>query len=188
MPETLTFNLANSNGRTYTIMAESANLVKSAVTVKNNTITQSDVSILQRLAAKNGDAGILEQCDLNGEQKLNLAKLNDFSKYYDIQLSEDGKMFKVTVKATGIFTKNPTLGTIKADFGVKDNVFVQGHNIPYDNEGTIEKRAVPGSSADGRNTDYDAAKLLPGDSINIPVACVSISSSPRGAFERALYQ
>ena len=188
MPE-VTFNIANSNGRTFTLIAKNENFAKSVVEVKaNNTITQTDVQLLKNLAGKNGDAGILESCDLNGKHKLNLAKMNDFGDYYDIKLSDDGKMFQVTVKKTGMFTPNPTLETIKADFGVENNVFVQGSEIPYGNEGLIVKRSKPGSSADGRNTDYDKTKLEAGDTINIPVAKINITGTPRGALGRAILQ
>ena len=187
MPQ-LTFNIANSNGRTYSILAENENLVRSIVKVNNNTITNNDIQILQKTAAKNGDVGILESCDLSGQHKLNLAKMNGFSDYYDIKLSEDGKMFQVTVKKTGILTKNPTLDTIKSDFGIDDGVLVQKGNIPYGNENLIEKRSEAGSSADGRNTDYNVTKLLPGDTINLPVALVNLDSSPRGFFRRLLMQ
>lgn len=188
MVQNLTFNIANSNGRTFSMLAQDESLVRVVVNVKDNIITQNDIKTLQNLAAKNGDAGVLEQCDLSGHQKLNLAKLNGFEDYYDMKLSEDGKMFQVTVKRTGMFTKNPTLATIKSDFGIEDNVLVQKGKIPYGNEDLINERAKAGSSADGRSTDYNAAVLKPGDTINLPVACLTIDSSPRGFFRRFMMQ
>ena len=185
----LTLNIANSNGRKFTILAENENLVKSVVAVKeNNTITQADAKILQQVASKNGDIGILESCDLSGNHKLKLAEMNDFGEYYDIKLSEDGKMFQVTIKKTGFFTPNPTLDTIKADFGIADHVLVGKGNIPYGNEELIQKRSKLGSSVDGRNTNYNFTKLEPGDTINLPVANINIDGSPRGFFGRHMLQ
>ena len=185
----LTFNIANSNGRTFTLKADDEKLAKSVVSVKeNNTITNADVALLQQTASKNGDFGILEHCDLSANHKLKLAELNNFGEYYDIKLSEDGKMFKVTVKDAGAFVENPTLGTLKADFGIDDGVFVKKGEIPYGNGDIIQKRSKPGSSADGRNTDYDQTKFEPGDSINIPVALIKITDSPRGFWGRFFCQ
>lgn len=180
----VTLNIANSNGRTFTIPTKNEQFINSIVNVKNNTITNQDVITLQNIARCNGDAGILENCDLNGQQKLKLAMMNNYSEYYDIKLSNDGKMFKITVKETPWYTKNPNLATIKSDFGIGNGVLVQKGNIPYGNDTLINKRAQAGSSADGRNTDYDKAVLEAGDTINIPVACVSINGTPRGGFGR----
>lgn len=181
----VTLNIANSNGRTFTISTENKQFINSVVKVgENNTISNEDVVTLQNIARKNGDAGILESCDLSGQQKLKLAMLNNFGEYYDIKLSNDGKMFTIIVKETPWYTKNPNLATIKSDFGVAEGVLVQKGNIPYDNQGTINKRAKAGSSADGRNTDYDQATLEAGDKINIPVACININGTPRGGLGR----
>ena len=72
-------------------------------------------------------------------EKLKLANMYGFSEYYDISLSEDRKMFKVKIKDAGFFVSNPNLGTIKSDFGIKDNVLVRKGKIPYKNEKVIAK-------------------------------------------------
>lgn len=176
--------VGNTSNRKFTFQTENVKLIKSIVTVKNNTISESDMKKLQETAKKGGDLGILESCDLNAQEKVNLAKLNNFSEYYDIKPSQDGKYLVVTIKKCGMFTQDPTLGTIKSDFGVRDNVFVTKEGIPHGNELIIEKRSKAGSSADGRNTDYDQAKLRPGDVLNIPVSEINISDTPRGFWGR----
>ena len=56
---------------------------------------------LQDAAARNGDAGILEKCDLTPREVVKLANLSGYGEYYDIKLSKDGNYFEVTVKKTG---------------------------------------------------------------------------------------
>ena len=181
MTDTLVLNIPNGNNSTRkcTILVENKDLVNTLVKVKKgNVITETDLQKIQDIAKKNGDAGILEQCDLGANEKLKLANMYGFSEYYDISLSEDRKMFKVTIKDAGFFVSNPNLGTIKSDFGIKDNVLVRKDKIPYNNEKVIPKS----SYGDG----YDNIKLNVGESINIPVSEVNISGDPRGFFGRLL--
>lgn len=187
MSDLVTLNVAAKNSktnRTFSVQVENKNFINSIVTVKNGTITESDVKKIQQAAGRSGDYGVLENCDLNADEKLNLALANKYSKYYDISLSNDKKYFVVTVKETPWYMSNPDLGVIKSDFGIRPNVFVQKGEIKYGNEELINKRAEPGSTPDGRNTDYDAAKLLPGDTINIPVNEIQITGSPAGVLGR----
>ena len=130
------------------------------------------------------DSEKYRQSRLTAQQKIDLANKNGFGEYYDLKPSSDGKYIILKVKDSGIFTQNPTLDTIKSDFGIASGVLVNKGEIPYGNQEVIEKRAKPGSTADGRNTDYDAAKLLPGDKLNIPLEEVKISDSPRGFWGR----
>ena len=187
MTDTVTFNVANGNKSTrkFTFQTESKELINSIITVgSDNTISHSDMVKLQETARKNGDAGILEQCDLSAEEKLKMAELNGYNGPYELSLSEDKKFLKVKVKKTKWYYPDPQLRTIKADFGIEAKVLVTKDGIPYGNEGVISKRAEPGSSADGRNTDYDVAELKAGDVINLPIALVKLNSKPQGFWQR----
>lgn len=181
MTDNITFNIANGNASTrkFSFKAESKELINSVITVgANNTITYSDMVKLQEIARKNGDAGVLEQCDLGAEEKLKLANMNDFGKYYDITLSPDKKMFQVKIKDAGMLCKNPNLAVIKSDFGVRSDVFVKGEEIQYGNENVIPYSAPGG--------DFDSVELSVGDVINIPVAEINIDGSPSGGLGRFL--
>ena len=169
-----------------TFNVENERLINSiyGVTVKNNVVSKEDMKKLQEAAARSGDAGVLEECDLSSKEKIKLANLNGYGEYYDIKLSDDGKYYKVTVKKTGIMTKNPTLGIIKKDFGVKNNVFVQGREIPYGNEELLAQRKNETNFETEKQMSWDAVKLQPGDTINIPVNEVSIKDSPSGGLTR----
>ncbi len=185
----ITLIVTDAGRKNFTIKAENKSLVSAVVNVKNgNEIINSDVIKLQEACRKGGDLGALENCDLNGIQKIALAKLNGFNEYYDISLTENGMCLAVRIKETPWYVENPTLGTIKADFGVPDHIFVQGRNIPFGNADIINKRSVPGSTPDGRNTDYDKTKFEAGDVINIPIAQINIDGSPRGGFGRFFLQ
>lgn len=190
MVHTVIFNVdtKNSNGRTFTLNVTDKSYVNSIITVKdNNSITEDDVTKLQQAAARNGDFGILEACDLNGDEKLNLAMLQNFSKYYDIKLSDDKKYFEVKVKNAGTFIKNPSLGTIKKDFGIRDNVLVtKDRGIPYGNESVIREAGQPGTIGDGskEGIDYDKAVIKVGKTINIPVDEINITDTPCGFWGR----
>ena len=101
MVDSITLNIVGQNNNTKpgTILTESATFINSIITVgENNTITEKDFKVLQNVAAKSGDAGILENSDLNGQQKMALANIYKFNEYYDISLSNDGKYFQVKIK------------------------------------------------------------------------------------------
>ena len=123
---------------------------------------------------------------LSPEEKLKLAELNGYNKPYELSLvTVDGKKcLQVKVRKTKWYYPNPQLKTIKADFGLSDGLLVRKGEIPYGNKDVIDKRAVPGSTPDGRNTDYDAAELEAGDVINIPIENVKINDSPKGFWGR----
>ena len=179
MTDTVVLNIANGNNSTRkcTVLAQDKSLINSVINVqKGNIITETDLKRLQDVARKNGDAGILEHCDLGAQEKLNLAKMNGFSEYYDISLSKDKKFFHVKVKDAATFVADPTLGTIKSDFGIRDNVLVQKGKIPYGNENVI-----PDSSY---GAGYDNIKIKTGETINIPVAEIDIDGSPKGFLGR----
>jgi len=186
MPEIVSLNvkLDNDNTKPFTINVENKKFINSVIVFgEDNTITLEQMKKLQEVAAREGDLGVLEACDLNPEEKINLANLNGYNEYYDIKLSKDKKFFEVTIKETGTFVCDPYLGTIKKDFGVREGVFVQGSDIPYGNESLI-MNAKKNMTADERNIDYDSAHLKPGDVIRIPVEEVSIQDSPRGFWGR----
>ena len=179
MSESITLKLVNNKGEVvgkHTCLTEKKSFINSIITVsENNTISKSDINKLNEVAQRSGDTGIIEHSDLNGEEKKNLALANDFEKYYDISVSNDGKYLQVTIKDAGTFCKNPNLADIKSDFGIKDGVFVQKGNIPHGNEGVIP------SSAGG---NFDGVEISAGKTINIPVSEININGSPRGQWGR----
>ena len=180
MSDKIVFKIVGQNNtkRECTVLTENKKFINSIITVgKDNTITEADLKTIQDVAKRAGDAGVLEQADLNGEQKINLAKINGFAEYYDITLSKDGKYLQVKIKDAGIFTANPTLGIIKEDFGVRNNVFVNKGEILHGNAGVIP------SSANG---NYDNVQISAGKTINIPVEEVTVNSSPCNGFARFL--
>lgn len=181
MPNSVTFNVVDNNNnkttRTYTCLTENKSFINSIITVgKDNTIKETDINKLIAVAKRSGDAGIIEQSDLNGQEKLNLALANKFSDYYDIKLSNDGKYFQVTIKDVGMFCMDPNLDTIKNDFGVKDDVFVKKGEILHGNDGVI-----PDSTG---GAGFDSIIIKTGQTINIPVSEINIDGSPRGGFGR----
>lgn len=180
MPTTVTLNVQQTNkqiNKPATVQVENKSLINCIFpNINNNTITEAQLEKLQEIARKNGDACILEQCDLGAEEKLQLAVMNNFSKYYDITLSDDNKYFKVKIKDAGMFCKNPNLGVIKDDFGLKDGVLVQQGNIPHGNEDVIPKSSY--------GAGYDNVELQVGDVINIPVSEINIEGTPKGGFGR----
>lgn len=180
MAEPITLNVINSNNeiiRKFTCLTENKAFINSIITIgENNTIKTSDIDLLNNVAKRSGDAGIIEQSDLNGSEKKSLAFANNFGKYYDIEVSQDGKYLQVKIKDAGLLCKNPNLDTIKSDFGIRDNVLVKEGYIPHGNEGVIP-RSTYGSG-------YDAVELSVGDTINLPVSEINISGEPRGAVSR----
>ena len=187
MVNQVTLNLTDNNGKKtgeFTMLTQNKNFINCVITVgEENTITETQMNELQSIAKRAGDKGVLEQCDLNSSQKLNLANMNDFDEYYDINISKDGKYFEVKIKDAGLFVKNPSLDTIKSDFGIRDNVFVTKGGIPHGNESIIEKRG-PRLGANDKNLDYDRTTLEVGDVLRIPVNEINITDSPRGFWGR----
>ena len=179
MPSSITFSVVNSSNkeiRKYTCLTEDKSYINSIITVgKNNSIKQADVNKLKEVANRSGDAGVIEQSDLNGQEKKNLALANNFGDYYDITVSKDGKYLQVKIKDTTI---DPNLADIKNDFGVRDNVFVQKGNIPHGNEGVI-----PSSSY---GAGYDSITIKAGETLNIPVSEINIDGKPRNFAGRFL--
>ena len=101
MPEQLTFNVTNSttqqSTKTYTCLTENKAFINSIITVgSENTVTETDIKKLQEVAARSGDMGIIEQSDLNGEEKIKLANANGFSDYYELNVDEiiESKLIK----------------------------------------------------------------------------------------------
>gem|GEM_PF-4603570 len=180
----VTFNVTNDNKstQTYTMKVEDKKFINSIIDVKDNNLTTAQLQQLKDVAARSGDANILERCDLTPQDNIKLAELNGYGKYYEITLSSDRKFYQVKIKDTA---KDPTVGTIKRDFGVRDNVFVQKSDIPYGNEALL--RNAKKSSLDNY-TDWDTAQLRPNNVINIPVEEVTIQNSPRGFLGRLLWQ
>ena len=179
MPNTITFSVVNSSNkeiRKYTCLTEEKSYVNSIITIgKNNTIKEANMNKLIEVAKRSGDAGVIEQSDLNGEQKKNLALANDFGDYYDISVSKDGKYLQVKIKKTMI---DPNLADIKSDFGVRNDVFVQKDNIPHGNGGVI-----PSSSY---GAGYDSITIKAGETLNIPVSEINIDGKPRNFAGRFL--
>ena len=169
-------NSGKDTGKTYTCNVENKSFINSIITIgENNSIKKSDIDKLQEVAKRSNDYGIIEQSDLNGHEKKNLALANNFDEYYDIKVSDDGKYLQVTIKEA---LKDPNLADIKADFGVKDGVFVKKGDIPHGNEDVI-----PSSSY---GAGFDSIVIPAGKTINIPVSEINIDGSPRGAFLRIL--
>ena len=183
---TITYQVAQNNGATrpYTVMTENPNFINSIITVnENNTISAADQKKLNQFASRNGDYGVVEECDMTIQDKINYAKSRGFDKFYDMKLSSDGKYLQVTIKDTSWLTRDPDLGNIKKDFGVKDDVFVNGADFPHGNENLLSNKYVP-NNINTNYTDYDAIKLEAGETINIPVAEVHINNNPRNCFAR----
>ena len=190
MPDAVTLNITTDNNGTkpFTINVEDKKFINSVITVGDNyTITEEQAKKLQEIARRNGDFGILELCDLNSNEKINLAYINGYGEYYEIKLSKHGKYYQVTIKETGFFTKDPTLNTIKVDFGVRFGVFIDKNEILHGNEDLINSRDKK-MTAEDRNINYDTTKFKAGDTINIPVEEVTIQNSPRGMWGRFLWQ
>lgn len=178
MGDTVTLNVAGQSQqqRQFTIRVEDEKFINSIVNVKDNTITESDVKKLQQAAQRSGDYGILESSDLNGDEKLNLADSLKFNEYYDIKLSPDKKFFQITIKETPWYCSDPTLGVIKSDFGIRDNVLVQKGSIPYGND-----KVIPSSS---HGIGFDKIIMQAGETINVPVSEINLDSTPHGAIYR----
>lgn len=184
MPIEVSLKVVNQNGENhdFVIKTENKKFINSIITVnENNEITEEQKNTLLTAAAKCGKSDILENCDLSFQQKINLANLNGFDKFYDLKLSKDGKFLVMTVKETNMFIPRPTIGRIKTDFGIKNGVLVQKGSIPYGNEDVISCR-----HAQSGEEDYDIAKLLPGDKLNIPIEEVHFDDKPRTALGRLL--
>lgn len=177
--------LNNDTQKPFTILTENKDFINSIITVgENNTVKDTDIKLLQQIAGRNGDLGILEECDLTMQEKINLANYRGFDKFYDIKLSNDRKYLQVTIKETTAFNTDPNLRNIKVDFGVRDNVFVGKGYIPHGNEEVISK--APKGTGGGNNIDYDTAKLRPGQTINIPVEEVHFREQARGWWARLI--
>lgn len=187
MVDSITLNVVcgkNSEIKQCSLLTENKNYINSIIELgENNSITEAQMEQLRHVAARSGDSKVLEQSDLNGQNKINLAKLNGFDEYYDISLSKDGKLMQVKIKDAGMLVKNPILGTIKKDFGVRDHVFIQGDEVPYGNEDIIYNNEIDYVS-DYNNKDYDRVILKVGQTINIPVNEVNINGTPKGFLGR----
>ena len=187
MTQTITLQVVGNNNQTkpFTLMTENKDFINSIITVgENNQISVKDKNKLLEVAGRNGDLGILEETDLTMQEKINLANFRGFDKFYDIKLSDDKKYLQVTIKKTTAFNTDPTIGNIKEDFGVRDNVFVGKGYIPHGNEEVISN--APKNCGGGNNIDYDTAKLSPGQTINIPVEEVNFSENPRTWWARLI--
>ncbi len=183
MPENVTLNIVNPDTKqTYkkaTVLVDDKAVLKSLFPTNN--ITEDDLVKIQEIARQSGDLGVLESSDLNPSQKLALATVNEYNEYYDIKLSKDGKYYEIKVKEAGVFTKDVTGYGIKRDFGLRENVLLD-NNLDY-----MVDNAEPGSTPDGRNTDYDKVKFPAGTVIKLPVGEVNFEAGPSG-FWRRLFQ
>ncbi len=180
MPTEVSLTVVNpelkNNYKKATVLVEDETLIKALF--PNGKVTENELASIQEVARKSGDMGVLEASDLNPTQKLALAKVNGYDEYYDIKLSKDGKYYEVTIKETGMFTPDPKACNIKRDFGLKENVLLNNNmNYMIDN-------AEPGSSADGRNTDYDQVKFPAGTVIKLPVDETSFEAGTSGFWRR----
>ena len=186
MPDSVTLLVTdNKTQKPFTILTKNKDFINSIITVgENNTISKADKTLLQEIAGRNGDLGIIEDCDLTMQEKIDLANYRGFDKFYDIKLSNDKKYLQVTIKKTAFFNTDPTLYNIKRDFGVRDNVFVGKGYIPHGNEEVISN--APKGTGGGSNIDYDTAKLRPGQTINIPVDEVNFNEQARSWWARLI--
>ncbi len=183
MSENVTLNIVNPKTnetvRKATVLIDDTAVLKSLFPNKN--ISEEDLIKLQETARKSGDLGVLESSDLNPEQKLSLAEVNGYNEYYDIKLSNDGKYYEVKVKDAGFFTRDLKAINVKRDFGLKENVLLN-NNLNY-----MIDNAEPGSSADGRNTDYDQVKFPAGTVIKLPVEETSFDAGASGFWRRLFW-
>ena len=171
----VTLTIVNSNGSTQkaTINVKDVKFINCVITMKDGTITEADFERLQKILRSAGDAGILEEDDLSSTQKLELAKLNGYTKLYDIKLSDDGKFYEITVKEKPWYYPDPMISHIKKDFGLRENVFLNNN------------RNLVGDHPDDPETgNYDFNKIKGGTTFKIPVAEAHFDKSPNGFLGR----
>ena len=156
-------------------MVENEKLLNSIIGGNKKTITQNEMKHIQETAKRNGDAGILESCDLNPKEKMNLAKLNGYGEHYDIKLSKDGKFYEITVKKTGCLYPDPKIYHIKKDFGLRDNVFLENN-----------KNLVGEHPDDENSQNYDLNKIKGGTTFKIPVQEAHFDNGCNGFFGRLI--
>lgn len=176
MPTTVTLKVANNNCnnvRNFTVTVENENLLRSIINMDKKSITTSEMKRIQETIARSGDAGILEACDLSPKEKLNLAKINGYNELYELQLSQDGKFYEITIKETGFLYPDPKIYHIKKDFGLKENVFLNNN-----------RNLVGSNPEDPEVGNYDLNKLRAGTKFKIPVNEVDFSSGPCGFWGR----
>ena len=199
MPNTnsnITFNVVDSNGqvirqRSFTVTKniKENNFINSVIKVAdNNSITEADEKKLEGIAKRFNVwyDNAIEDADMTPDEKLALAKQNpNYSKHYNLSLSEDKKFLVVEVKKTNFLYPDPQMQTIKADFGVRNNVLVEKNYIPHGNAETINKH-INVWTYDDRNINYDKIEFEAGDKINIPIEEVYIQPKSAGfwSFDR----
>lgn len=181
MVDSLQLNVTQGNNqstRKGSIQVENKNLVKCIFpNLSSDTITEAQYKKLQEIASRNGDMGILEVADLEPEEKLEQAKINGYSEYYDISLSDDKKYYVIKVKPTNPLFPDPRIEDIKKDFGLKENVFL-------DNNSALVSERENRSWDTERNHNFDTDKLKGGDVFKLPVAQTSFTKGPAGFWRR----
>ena len=176
MPIEISLKVVGQDGQKtdFVVKTENKKFINSIITVnEEGEITEEQKRQLLEAAGRCGESDVLENCDLNYQQQINLANLNGFDKFYDLKLSKDGKNLIMTVKRTNMFTPNPTLGRIKTDFGLKDGVLVKKGEISDDNYDVIQKRHL-----ESGEKDYDCAIMKPGDQLTIPMSEINFDDKP----------
>ena len=179
MPNTVTVNIVdaktNQPVKKATLTVQDKDVIK---VFDLSNITEQEFIKLQEKARNARDIGVLDYYDFTPEEKLEQAKQNNYEKYYDIKLSDDGKYFEIKVKPQGAFSPEFNGYDIKADFGLAENVLMNN------NKDYIVEHAPAGSTPDGKNTDFDKTTFSPDYTIKIPVGEASFNNGPSGWFSR----
>lgn len=180
MTTTVTLKVASNNSsqtRDFTIQVKDKKFLNCIIDTSKDTITENDMNHIQEVAKRAGDAGILEDCDLNPQEKIKLAETNKYSEFYDIKLSEDGKFYEITVKPTSFCYPDPRIEDIKKDFGLRANVFMENNaELVYSREDRFWDTES--------NHNYDTDKLKGGDTFRIPVNEAHFTNGPAGFWRR----
>ena len=182
MSDKITLQVVGENNQTkpFTVLAEKASYINSIIAVgENGEITEADKATLQEFAGRNGDLGVIEECDMNLQDKINYANYCGYDKFYDIKIADDKECIEVTIKKTAALNFDPNLANIKEDFlGGKSDILVKQGYIPYGNEKLISEKTGGGN--------YDEVTLRPGETIRIPISELKFSESPRSWWARLI--
>lgn len=137
-------------------------------------------------SAKKGlDRSVLEGNDLGPKEKLEYAKLNDYGKYYDMEIvtGPNGEAcFKITVKdnRAKVIGKKTPLTDITSDFGIRDLGILKEYNPDYTHRytGTVNK--------ENGEEDWNSMSADPGESFILPIDKIDVTGGIQG-FKRKFF-
>lgn len=177
MTTTVTLQVAKSNNSTqdFTVQVKDKKFLNTIIDTSKEAITEQEMNYIQDVAKRGGDAGILEDCDLNPQEKLKLAVINKYDDAYDIKLSSDGKYFEITIKPTSCLYPDPRIEDVKKDFGLRENVFIDNNN-----------NLVGEHPDEGIGGNYDNNKLKGGTTFRVPVNEAHFTNGPAGFWRRLI--